>query len=986
MRKKRSLVRKAIPLVLLLLAGSFTFAQNRVISGKVTDAKDGSPIQGASVVPKGSKKGTVTNGDGTFSISVNNKVNALIVSSVGFGIKEVPITGENLAVSLTVTNASLNEVVVVGYGTARKKDLTGSVATVTAKDFQQGAITTPEQLISGKVPGVLITSNGGAPGSGSTIRIRGGASLNASNDPLIVVDNFPLETGDNAGIRGSANPLNLFNPNDIESFTILKDASASAIFGSRASNGVVMITTKKGRTGGVSVNFNTTNSVNTLPKTIDVLSTSQFRNVVMQRGDSAQKTLLGSSSTNWQKEVLQTSFTTDNNISVSGGIPHLPYRLSIGYLNQSGILITSHLNRATAMLNLDPVLLDDHLKIDFSFKGAKTHARFADQGALGTALQFDPTQPVHAKNDFGNYFEWLDPATNKPNTLALRNPVGMLEEKNDVSDVKQFITNLQLDYKFHFLPDLHANVNVGYEEAKGNGNVTVPANAALQYAQGGQQYSYSQRKRSKLFDFYLNYTKDFQKIQSHLELTAGYTYQDWLRQAPAYDNKNIAGTLISTNPPDSSEETFIAFISRLNYNYKGKYYLTATLVDNGSSHFGPKNRWGLFPAIALAWKINEESFLKYSNTVSDLKLRLGYGITGQKDIGNNYAYINSYLGSNGNAQYQFGNTFFTTLRPAAYDPNIKWEQTEAYNIGLDFGFMKNRIYGSIDVYRKNTTNLLSFIPTAEGTNFSNFLNTNVGSLWTKGIEFNINANIIQNNKFVWNSNFNITYNKIQITKLNKTNDPTFPGVLVGGIAGGVGSTIEIHSVGYAPYSFYVNKQVYGANGLPIEGVYVDLNGDGLINSSDLYRYKSPNPAVFIGFNNTFTLNKWSLYFAVRANIGNYVYNNVNSNLANYNRMFIYDNNLSNAAANVLTTNFVLPQYLSDYYIENASFVRMDNIRLSYNFGKIISHTVNLNVSATVQNVFTITKYSGLDPEIPNGIDNNFYPRPRTYSLGINLGF
>jgi iron complex outermembrane receptor protein len=442
----------------------------------------------------------------------------------------------------------------------------------------------------------------------------------------------------------------------------------------------------------------------------------------------------------------------------------------------------------------------------------------------------------------------------------------------------------------------------------------------------------------------------------------------------------------STNPPDSSRETFIAYISRLNYNYKGKYYLTVSLVDNGSSHFSKDNRWGLFPAVALAWKINEESFLKYSNLVSDLKLRLGYGITGQKDIGNNYAYINSYLASNSTAQYQFGNQYYTTLRPAAYDPNIKWEQTESYNIGLDFGFLKNRIYGSIDAYRKNTTNLLSFIPAAEGTNFSNYLFTNVGSLWTKGIEFNVNANIIETGRFTWNSNFNITYNKVQITKLNKTNDPTFPGVLVGGIAGGVGSTVQIHSVGYPPYSFYVNKQVYGSNGLPIEGFYADINRDGIINSSDLYRYKSPNPYVFIGFNNTFTYLKWSLYFAMRANLRNYVYNNVKSTLGNYNRMFIYDNNLSNASSNVLVTNFTLPQYLSDYYIENASFLRMDNIRVSYNFGKIIAHTGSLNVSATVQNVFTVTKYSGLDPEIPSGIDNNFYPRPRIYSLSLNLGF
>lgn len=982
MKEKRSPA-GTLMLLLLLLAWQPGLAQHKIISGKVVDSTDGSALPGASVMIRGTQQGTITKPDGSFSIPVGEG-STLSISLIGYETKAVPATGGRLTVALSAIRSSLNEIVVVGYGTSRKKDLTGSVATINVKDFQQGAIATPEQLIAGKVPGVLITSNGGAPGSGSVIRIRGGASLNASNDPLIVLDNVPLETGASASIKGSANPLNLFNPNDIETFSILKDASAAAIFGSRASNGVIMITTKRGKTGDLSVNFNSSTSLNTPTKKVDVLSAQQFRDVVNTKGNAAQKALLGNSVTDWQKEIFNNSLTADNNISLTGGIKNLPYRLSVGYLNTNGILLTTRMNRASGLLNINPVLFKDRLKINFSVKASLTNTRFADQGAIASAIQFDPTQPVHANNVYGNYFEWTDPSTGKPNIRAARNPVSMLELKHDEGKVKQLLTNIQLDYRI--FSDLHANLNLGYETATGNGNVTVPPYAALQFLQGGQMYTYEQRKRNKLMDFYLNYTKDFKKIQSHLEVTAGYTYQDWLRQAPAYDNKSTAGSVINTTPADSSRETFIAFIGRLNYNFKGKYYLTATLAQNGSSHFAPQNRWGIFPAIALAWKINEENFLKRSTVLTDLKLRLGYGVTGQKDIGNNYAYINSYLPSNATAQYPFGDQFYTTLRPAAYDPDIKWEQTTTYNIGLDFGFLKNRIYGSIDVYRKTTTNLLSFITTAAGTNFSNYLYTNVGSLWTKGIEFNINANAVETRHFTWNTNFNITYNKIQITRLNKTDDPSFAGILVGGIAGGVGSLVQIHSVGHAPSSFYVNKQVYGSNGLPVEGLYADLNKDGLINNSDLYRYKSPNPAVFIGFSNTFTYDKWSLYCSMRANIGNYVYNNIYSLLGNYNKTLVYSDNLSNTSSNVLATNFNLPQYLSDYYVENASFLRMDNLRLAYNFGKIIRKTVSLNIAATVQNVFTITKYQGLDPEISSGIDNNFYPRPRIYTLGVNLGF
>ncbi|MGZ3991158.1 MAG: SusC/RagA family TonB-linked outer membrane protein [Flavisolibacter sp.] len=1017
----------AIGLPVLLLFSLVVSAQQRVISGNVTDA-NGKPVAGVSVTVKGRSVGTVTTEEGNYSLSVPSGARSLVFSSVGFSTQELPLNDRNqVNVSLQSTTGNLNEIVVIGYGTARKKDLTGSLTSVTAKDFNKGAVTTPEQLIAGKVAGVQITSNGGAPGSGSTIRIRGGASLNASNDPLIVIDGVPV---DNGGISGAANALALINPNDIESFNILKDASATAIYGSRASNGVIIIVTKKGRSGKPKFNFSTQNSLATLPKQADVLSATEFRAYVKAHGTPAQVALMGSANTNWQDEIYNNAYTTDNNISVSGSFRnHLPYRISLGYLNQDGILRTGNLQRKSGAITLNPVLFDNHLKIDINLKGSINNSRFADEGAIGSAVRFDPTQPVNSKsNRFGGYFEWLDPSSvTGLRKLAPLNPVGILEQKTDKSEVKRSIGNIQFDYKLHFFPDLHANLNLGYDVSKGQGTIFIPDSAASSYMRspnakhGGVNNRYLQEKSNKVLEAYLNYVKDIKSIKSRVDVMAGYSYQDFLTTSYSADqsssgilyqkpdgsldtiplagakrwdpfsDRTVDGTLISLPkfPFDKPENRLVSFFGRLNYSLMGKYLLTGTLRRDGSSRFAEDHRWGWFPSGAFAWRVKDESFLKNSKTISDLKLRLGYGVTGQQEGIANYDYIPRYSLSNGQAQYQFGNSFYDLYRPSGYNPNLKWEQTATYNAGLDYGFLENRISGTLDFYLKKTSDLLSVVDQPAGTNFSNKILANIGDMENRGVELTINTQPVRSRDFNWDLGFNITYNKNKITRLTFVNDPKFPGNLVGGIAGGVGSTVQIYSVGFPKSSFYVYQQVYDKSGKPIEGLFEDRNRDGVINVDDLYRYKSPDPTVFLGAFSNLSWKKWDAGFSLRANLGNYMYNNRFSNTGVQRNIIDPLGFLANGSRNLLETNFSGngDQYLlSDYYIENASFLRMDFINIGYNAGDFLSKNTNLKIGASVQNVFTVTKYKGVDPEVPGGIDNNFYPRPRVYSVNLNLNF
>ena len=964
-------------------AASLVVAEIRV-SGQVTD-ENGAGIPGATVLVKGTNRGTNTDTDGRYQLAVPDGPATLVFSFVGYLSQEVAIgSGTTINVKLAPDTKSLNEVVVIGYGTARKKDLTGSVATVNARDFVQGQVTNPEQLVAGKIAGVQITSNGGAPGAGGTIRIRGGSSLNASNDPLIVIDGVPT---DNNGISGSPNQLNLINPNDIETFTVLKDASATAIYGSRASNGVIIITTKKGIQGDkLRVNFNSQFSLATKRNTLNVLSADELRDLVNSQGTAAQKAFLGPANTNWQEAIYQKATTNDNNLSVTGTVARMPFRVSGGYLYQNGILKTSNLERFSGSLGLTPTFFDNHLRIDINLKGTIAHSRFANQGAIGAAVAFDPTQPIYSNNEkFGGYYEWLQ-NDGIPNRFATRNPVALLNLRNDLSTVSRSIGNAQFDYKFHFLPELRANLNLGYDISKGTGTIFVPGFAASDYSRPGVNNQYAQNKTNKLLEFYLNYTKDLKALKSRIEVLGGYSYQDFLRENPAFPDLNAEGKIVNPAPafPFKTQNTLVSFYGRLNYTFNNRYLLTATLRDDGSSRFNPQNRWGLFPSAALAWRIKDESFLQDSKTISDLKLRVGFGITGQQDVLSDYPYLARYTVGQGAAQYQFGNQFLTTLRPEGYDSNIKWESTTTYNAGLDYGFLDGRISGSVDVYLKQTKDLLAVIPVAAGSNLTNQILTNVGSLENRGIEFAINAIPVRKKDFIWNANFNITYNQNKITKLTQVSDPTFQGNPTGTISGGVGNMVQIQSVGYPTFSYYVNKQVYNTDGKPVEGLYADLNGDGKITADDRYRYKTANPTVYMGFSSNLTYKALNLAFTLRSNLGNYVYNDVNAGLGVFN--VSSPTYLSNVTADALKTGFRTYQYFSDYYVQNASFLRLENVTLGYDVGRFINDKLNLRFSLAAQNLFVLTKYTGLDLEISGGIDNNFYPRARTVTLGINIGF
>jgi len=980
-------------LLLLLLVVQCVYAQSGSISGRVLD-ENNLPLPGASVIA--GERSASTDNDGNFKIT-GLKLGSILITFKYTGYEEsrqtVNITGESkINVSLKPASTGLNEVVIIGYGSQQKKNLTGAISTVTSKDFQRGSITTPEQLIAGKVPGISITSNGGSPGSGSVIRVRGGASLSASNDPLIVVDGVPLS---NNSISGAANPLSLINPNDIETFTVLKDASATAIYGSRASNGVILITTKKGIAGKPVINFSTQLSAFKVGKQLDVLGADEFRTFVNENGSADQIAMLGTSNTNWQDEIYQTAMGSDNNLSIAGSYKNIPYRVSAGYLNQVGVLITDKLQRTTGAISLSPKLFDNHLKIDVNLKGAMTDSRFANQGAIGAAVSFDPTQPVYAKNTFGNFYEWSNTSSVGlvvPNPNASRNPVALLSQRTDKSQVKRSYGNAQFDYSMHFLPELHANLNLGYDISSGQGTTKVPAIAAQNYSVQGLDNQYKQNVTNKVAEFYLNYTKDIKSIKSNINATAGYGYYDFLTKIFSYPSRNANGGIVAGSEPafpfDKPQNTLISYYGRLIYTFDEKYIFAGSIRTDGSSRFAPENRWGVFPSAAFTWKINEENFLKSSNSLSDLKLRLSYGITGQQEGIPYYSYLPTYSLSVAAAKYQLGDTFYAMYAPGAYDKTIKWEQTATYNAGMDYGFFKGRLFGSVDVYFKKTKDLLNNIPIPLGSNFSNTITTNVGNIENKGIEFSINGAAVKSDDFSWDLGFNFTYNNNKITNLTNVDSPTYPGAQTGNISGGTGNTVQINSVGYNTYSFYLYKQVYDNNGKPKEGVYEDMNNDNVINEKDLYRFQTANPKFIMGFSTQVTYKKWSLSTVLRSNLGNYVYNNSKANIGVTRNILNPAGYLGNASTEIYNSAFDNNQYLSDYYVENASFLRMDNLGLAYNAGKIFGadKNINLRVNANCQNVFVITKYTGMDPEISSGVDNNFYPRPRTFVLGLNLDF
>ena len=891
----------------------------------------------------------------------------------------------------SIKQKEIEQVVLIGYGKQKKTDLTGSIASVTAKDFNGGA-TSPDQLIQGKAPGVTVTGNGGNPGAGSTIRIRGGASLTASNDPLIVIDGVPMDFDK---LSGASNPLSLINPNDIESFDVLKDASAAAIYGSRASNGVILVTTKKGTSGKFRVNFSTLASVSTKMGNLDVLSPDDFRNYVIANAPQQKYIdMLGTANTVWQDKIYQTAWGTDNNIAFTGGIKKLPYRLSIGYTDQNGIVRTNEFRRTSVGLNLTPKFFDNHLSVTANVKGTLTDNRF-NASVIGASQFFDPTQSVYdysaIGDKVGNYWEWFLPDSNgnrtdKINVNGTSNPVASLAARRDVSTVYRGLGNIQLDYKLHFLPDLHINVNAGYDYQKSNGHVTEYNGYRATINTLGTSRKYEQEKSNKLFESFLNYIKDIDAIDTKVDIMGGYSYQNFHEFTPGTMTYNGNPTY-NTQPSLDYEKRLVllSFYGRGIFTIANKYILTGSIRRDGSSRFyngvDLNNVWGTFVSASGAWKIKNEKFLKDSKLFSDLKLRAGWGQTGQQEVGGWYNAFPSYNISSPTAEYGFAEVYYPMYKPNQYNPNITWETTDTVNAGLDFGFWKNRITGSIDWFKKYTSRLLADVQVPAGE-FSNKNIKNVGEMETDGIEFLINVNPVKTEDFNWDFSFNVAHYNPKVTKFNDV----APGYMIaqGDISGGVGNKVQVHAVGYTPFSFNVYQQIYDTNGKPIEGAYVDRNDDGKIDVSDKYLYKSTTPDATFGFSTKLRYKNWDLSTSLRAVLGNYVYNNFASQ-SNVESIATNDfmNNLSSVAANY---GFKNVQYWSDIFVENASFIRMDNLTLGYNFGDVLKNGSNLRVYAMGQNLFVITKYSGVDPEIFGNIDNGFYQRPKVYSLGLNYQF
>lgn len=1018
----------AVLTIALTLCAGVVMAQS-VVTGKVSESKNGKGIAGVTVTVTGTRVSTQTDADGFYKLSVPQDAKSLTFTSVGYTSQDVAIGGGSVNVSLVETAQQLTDVVVVAYGTRKKTDLTGAVTQISAKDFQKGNNNSAEQLLQGKVAGLQVTSGGGSAGGGSRLRIRGGASLNASNDPLIVIDGVPVESNN---ISGNGNLLNTINPNDIESMSVLKDASATALYGSRASNGVLIITTKKGVKGKLRYNFNSQANLGQVTKTVDVLSADQLRKIITDdaatTGLNTWKNQLGTANTDWQKLIYQDAFGWDNALSMSGAIGGIiPFRLSGGVLTQEGILKTDKFNRYTGSLSLSPKFFDDHLSVNVNAKLTQTKSRFADGGAVGAAASFDPTQPVNATNKYGGNFEWLQ-AADPVNGLVVPigtnggssqpNPLSLLYLRDNRSTVNRFIGNVQLDYKLHFFPDLHVQVNLGRDNTVGKGDdimdpklvtqvqskvASVNGVNQLQITSLGRYSHYAQEKANTLFETFLAYNKEIKAIDTKVDLLAGHTYQDFTTYVFNYASYAVDGSwqpgqaanyniLIPGTTPtyafDKPKYRLESYLGRANITVANKYLLTGSIRRDASSKFAKANRVGYFPAFAAAWKLKEE-FFKGTSAISEFKLRFGWGITGQQDGIGNYNYLPVYTRSNNQAEYQFGDVFYGYLRPNSYDPDLKWETTTTQNIGLDFGFLSNRITGSVELYNKKTKDLLSVVPVAAGSNFDIQLLTNVGNIENKGFEITLNTVPIRKGKMQWDFGFNVTYNNSKITNLLRNADPNFKGVETSGISGATGNNIGRHLVGQSPFAFFVYKQAYDEkSGQPIEGLYEDLNRDGIINEADRYIYKKPAPDVLFGINTQFIYGKFSVGLAAHGTIGNYAYNNYFSGAGVLRSMKNPLNFVSNASASYLESGFSNNRFLSDYYIENASFLRLDNINLGYTVGKVLRNRANMRVAASVQNVFVITKYKGLDPEIASDtqVDNNIYPRPRVYSLGVNLDF
>ncbi|MEE1339143.1 MAG: TonB-dependent receptor [Muribaculaceae bacterium] len=1020
--------RKTLMVMLLSLCMSFpALAQKITVQGTVFD-ETGETLIGASVMVKGSAVGVATDFDGNFRVETDAK-STLVVSYVGYLAQEVSVDGRTeIKITLKPNSAVLEEVVAIGYGTVKKNDATGSVSTIKPSEIQAGLATSVQDLLVGQTPGVVVTTSAGPEGGGQ-IRIRGGASLNASNDPLIVIDGVPL---DNGGVQGMSNPLSMISPDNIENMVILKDASATAIYGSRASNGVIIITTKKGKSGKPQVNFSANMYVNTARKMWDMLDAQEYRSLVTKYhgADSDAVKAMGSANTDWQDEILRTTVSSDYNLSVGGTTGALPYRVAVSYTNNNGIIKTSKMDRLTLGLNLTPEFFDGKLKVNANAKGYYIKNQFADGGAIGAALSSDPTRTVYkdwktltysettgmpimtANELYNGYNVWT--AAGVLNSNSTMNAVSMLMDRDNHSEVLRSNGNLQLDYALHFLPELHLNLNLGYDWSRSEENNIVAFNSPLAFKNANNDgastnYYQFQRKLNTLLDFYANYKKEVESIASYFDVTAGYSWQRFTARGhnngtefltPGFNvitqDQNGFNYLVE-NPAtvervgttyskpyywDNGNLQLVSFFGRLNYTLKDRYLLTFTMRGDATSRFSKENRWGAFPSVALGWKIIDESWAKsLKEVMNEWKLRLGWGVTGQQDVGGYFDYMAKYLASQQQSNYPSikDGEYTTTLYPQGYNRNLKWEETTTWNAGFDFGFLNNRITAAVDYYYRQSKDLLSEVDVPAGTATTNRLVQNFGSLENQGVEFNITARPIVKKDLTWTINYNVAYNQNKITKLN--NDGTM--VKVGGISGGTGNTVQAHMVGYPASSFLLYEQVYDANGMPIEGEYVDQNGDGTINGDDLRLRYSKDPKVTMTFGTTLNWKNWDFGVNMRANLGNYVYNNVMSTNTNVAGVF-KNSNLSNLVNS--DVYFQSEQYLSDYWLENGSFLRCDNITLGYTWSELCKNFSRLRLYGAVQNPFIITKYSGLDPEVASGVDNNVYPRSFTFTLGLVATF
>jgi iron complex outermembrane receptor protein len=1012
--------------MLALLFGLFlsvsAFAQIEV-KGHVKDAT-GEPIIGATVRVDGTQTATVSDFDGNFVLKANQGAN-ITVSYIGYQTATVK-AAPTVEVTLQDDQTVLENVVVIGYGRAKKTDLTGSVTAVKPDEMNHGLQTNAQDMISGKIAGVSVISGDGTPGGGAQIRIRGGSSLNASNDPLIVIDGLAM---DNYGVQGLANPLSMVNPNDIESFTVLKDASATAIYGSRASNGVIIITTKKGRSNQKpSFNYSGNVSISTKKKTIDVMDGPAYTNFIRDlygEESSAFKSLgyldangeKQYANTDWQNEIFRTAVSTDHNLTMSGGLKNMPYRVSLGYTNSQGILKTSSFERFTGSISLSPSLLKDHLKLNINGKGMIAKNRYADGGAVGAAVWMDPTKPVSSDNAiykeyFGGYVQWYskakyDGADNwlyTKNSNATSNPVALLDQKDDRATSKSLIGNIEADYSVHGFEDLHLHMNAAMDISTGKQNNDVSRYSATNNYYGWTGWNTMDTYNLQL-SLYAQYMKDFAKIH-HFDVMAGYEWQhfhkktDWYGYGsiPMDNTTNPGGKQDAPADEDvteyKTENYLVSFFGRFNYTLLDRYMLTFTLRADGSSRFNwmegnPNQQWGYFPALALAWRMKEESFLKNIDFMNDAKLRLGWGVTGQQEGIGDYTYIPVYLpNTNTHALYSVlgdGKTY----RPEAYNPKLTWEKTTTWNAGIDLAFLNNRIEFSFDWYYRKTKDLINLVYVPAGSNFRNKVTSNVGSLHNTGLEIMTTVRPIQTKDLRWEVSYNFTYNKNEIDELISGQGADYF-VETGGGGTGTGGTVQAHTVGHSSSAFHVYQQVYDQDGKAIPNTFVDRNGNGYLDSGDKYYYYKPAADVLMGLSSKLQYKQWDLGFSMRASLGNYVYNNVAAGGMNVGSGSVYTlgflGNRQNEAVNRGFTNPTEQQYYSDYFVENASFLKMDNITLGYSFEKLFGAPIGGRVYATVQNVFTITKYSGIDPEVASGIGGDMYPRPFTTIIGASLNF